>query len=765
MATEGLAGRTLGKYRLVEQLGRGGMAEVYKAYQAGLDRYVAIKVMHSFLSEDKDFLARFQREAKLVASMRHPNIVQVHDFDVEGGLYYMVMEFIDGETLKTRLQNLEEHNQWISIDEAVRLVLAVGSALKYAHRLGMVHRDVKPANVMVDKQGGVILTDFGIAKIFAGGAQTQLTATGAMVGTPSYMSPEQGMGQPGDERSDIYSLGVMLYQLVTGRLPYEADTPLAVVIKHINDPLPMPHAVNPDVPEPVERIILKAMAKNPDDRYQHVGEMLNDLKRAMGFSIEETPTDTMRARALPTGATSAGTGAVTPFPTAARAATSTPPPATVPITGPTVIGKQTPAAVAPMAPAKAGLNKLLIAAGGAAVLLVGVIVIALAVSFLGRQSAQRAASATETAQAMAASQAMPTAAPTQAPQASPTVAFAGILGTVKSGGANLRSSAEESGQLLGRLPQGVQLTIRARSANDTWLRVEAADGTVGWALAKEVDLGKASLADIPQAVLQSIPTSTPNLATTAAACKPDAQVADVTVPDSTQYKPGEAFVKTWRFTSSGNCAWEQGSTLAFQSGDKMDAPDSVPVDAIDVGKSVEVSVNLKAPAAPGTYKGQWALQRASGQVITVTDVSIVVPAPTSTPGARPTAKPPTAAAATATPGQAGGAIGPVGGGALEANWTGNFFNCVASEKTDTDGNGYWVWEADFPIEVHGGNAGYTISSPACRWDFGQQKYLCRWSAREGTQVVQSLTVSCPGCKTVTVAVQASANRKGTTCVQ
>ena len=756
MATEGLMGRTLGKYRLVEQLGRGGMAEVYKAYQPGLDRYVAVKVMHSFLSDDKDFLARFQREAKLVASMRHPNIVQVHDFDVEAGLSYMVMEFIDGETLKSRLQKLEESNQWISVDEAVRIIVAVGSALKYAHRLGMVHRDVKPANVMVDKQGGVILTDFGIAKIFAGGGATQLTATGAMVGTPSYMAPEQGLGQPGDERSDIYSLGVMLYQAVTARLPFEADTPLAVVLKHINEPLPLPRHVNPEVPEPIERITLKAMAKNPDDRYQHVGEMLNDLKRAMGMSLDETPTDTMRARALPAGAAGVGTGAVTPYPAASRTAVRTSVGQSV--AGPTALGQPTaPTVVQPAR--RGGASKWVIALGVVAVLfIIAVGVIALTV--MNQQSQARSKEATATAIALAA--ARPTETATLAPKDTPTPSS--FVGTVKVNNAELRSEAGDSGPIIGVLPQGSKLTIRARSADNAWLRVEAAEGTVGWMAVKSIDLGSVQLAAIPQSVLQTAPTPTPNLTATADACKPAAQVTDVTVPDGSQFKPGDAFVKTWRFTSSGNCPWEKGSLLVFKGGDKLDAPDSIQVDAVDVGKPVDVSLNMKAPQAFGTYTSEWALQRPSGQVITTTEVSILVPAPTATRGPVPTAPP--AAAPTATAGPAGGGvIGPVGQGSLSADWTGNFFSCVATQLTDTDGNGYWVWEADFPVEVHGGSAGYTISSQSCRWDFAQQKYFCRFSAREGTQVVQSLTVGCPGCKPVIVAVQASADRKGTTCVQ
>ncbi|MBS1245589.1 MAG: hypothetical protein H6R36_244, partial [Chloroflexi bacterium] len=722
------------------------------AYQPGLDRYVAVKVMHSFLSEDKDFLARFQREAKLVASMRHPNIVQVHDFDVESGLSYMVMEFIDGETLKGRLQNLEEKDQWISIDEAVRIVLLVGSALKYAHRLGMVHRDVKPANVMIDKQGSVILTDFGIAKIFSGGGATQLTATGAMVGTPSYMAPEQGMGQPGDERSDIYSLGVMLYQLVTGRLPYEADTPLAVVLKHINQSLPMPRQANPEVSESIERVILKAMAKNPDDRYQHVGEMLNDLKRATGMVLDETPTDTMRSRALPAGATAVGTGAITPFPTSAHAAPST-------VVGkpstPTVVTPPSAPAVSAVPARRAGVSIGVIVLIVLAVLFVGAIGVAVA-SFMNRQNQARALSGTATAQALAAADqtppSAPTVAPTLAPQTTPTPSS--VVGTISANNVRLRQSPSESSADYGLLSQGIKVTIRQRTADSAWLRVETTDNILGWVSAKEVGLGTASLAEIPQSTLLTVPTATPNLAATAAACKPDAQVADVTVPDGSQFKPGDAFVKTWRFTSSGNCAWEKDSVLVFQSGDKLGAPDSAPVDVADIGKSVDVSLNMKAPQSPGTYSSRWALQRPAGQVITTTDVNIVVPAPTATRGPTPTARPAATvpAAATATPGQASGAIGPVGSGALDAGYVG-WTNCRS--WWEGEGNEAYVkWEADFQVVVRGGNAGYQISSPDCRWDAGLKEFLCRWQGRQGGVFVQSVTVTCPGCPKIKVDIPA-----------
>ena len=560
------------------------------------------------------------------------------------------------------------------------------------------------------------------------------------------------MGQPGDERSDIYSLGIMLYQLVTGRLPYEADTPLAVVLKHINEALPMPRQANPEVPESLERVILKTMAKNPDDRYQHVGDMLNDLKRASGVMVDETPTDTMRARALPAGATAVGTGAVTPFPTAARVAPST-------VVGkpstPTVVTPPSAPAV-PAAPARrAGLSAWVIVLIVLAVLFVGAIGVA-AVGFINQQNQARALSGTATAQALAAANQAPTSAPTAtptgAPQATPTPSS--FVGTVKADNAELRTSP--NGQVIGGLPKGTRLTIRGRSSDSAWLKVDA-EGTVGWVSVQAIDLADGvSISAIPQAIVLVTPTPPPDLTATAAACKLAAQVTDVSVPDGTQFKPGDAFVKVWRFLNSGNCPWEKNSKLIYQSGDKL-GPDSVPMDAAEVGASVDVSMTMKAPQAFGAYKEVWAFQRPSGEAITTMDVSIAVPGPTPTRGPTPTARPASTvpAAATATPGQAGGgAVGPIGSGSLQAGYVG-WGNCVPSIVGEGPERA-WVWEADFFFVINGGSAGYTIPSN-CNWvtTVGEAKFTCRWGGREGTTMVQSIAVSCPGCKPVKVDVSAS----------
>jgi uncharacterized protein YraI len=452
-------------------------------------------------------------------------------------------------------------------------------------------------------------------------------------------------------------------------------------------------------------------------------------------------------------------GAVTPFPAPARAAGSAnaaAAPTTVKPAGATVV-----------AAPHAGLNKALIGMGLAAVAVV--IVVGIVIALIGVSGAQNAqhARATQTALALAAATQPPTAAPTSPPLPSATSTPAAPSGTINSAsGGRLRGAPGEASAEIGLLPQGTKLTIRQRTADNVWLRVEVPDGTSGWVSAKEIDLGKTALADIPQSILQTVPTPTPNKTATAAACKMDAQVADVTVPDGTQFKAGESFTKTWRLTNSGNCAWENGTTLAFQSGDKMEAPGTAAVGAVEVGKTANVTLALKAPATPGKFVGQWALTRPSGQVIANTDVSIMVPPPTSTPAPiAPTQRP--VAAATATPAATQpGAIGPVGSGPLQAFWTPPFWNCVAVERDLVGGGRDWYWEADFFIEVYGGTAGYFIvGNPSnCRWDYGQQKFVCRFGARfDGASVTQSLTISCPNCKPVQVAIGASAQRKGTGC--
>lgn len=268
------AGDQVGPYKIIEKLGQGGMATVYKAYHAGLDRYVALKVLHSDLTEDPTFTVRFQREARLVAKLDHPNIVAVHDFAEHDGYPYLVMKYIEGETLKARLG----HGP-LTTEEISNVVNSVGSALAYAHQEGILHRDIKPSNVLIAKDGHIYLADFGLARIAQSGSST--ISSDAVMGTPQYISPEQAIGKSDlDEGTDIYSFGVMLYEMVVGQVPYSADTPFSIIYDHIHSPLPLPQLINPSVPESVERVLLKALAKERSERYATVTELVAAFKSA-----------------------------------------------------------------------------------------------------------------------------------------------------------------------------------------------------------------------------------------------------------------------------------------------------------------------------------------------------------------------------------------------------------------------------------------------------------------------------------------------------
>ena len=285
---EDLSGRTFGVYRVLEPLGRGGMASVYKAYQPAVDRHVALKVLPRHLAEDPKFLARFEQEAKILAKLQHPHILPVHDFGESDGFTYIVMPFIRTGTLAATL-----NGQPLPFDQIKRVITQIGDALDCAHAQGLVHRDVKPSNILLDERGNCLLADFGIAKMLEG-ADT-LTATGSLIGTPQYMSPEQGMGAPIDGRSDIYSLGVVLYEMATGQVPFEAETPLAVVVKHIHDPLPVPSRVNPTIPESLHRMILRAMHKDPSQRFPTANAMVAAMSATDEPTIGTGSADNMSA--------------------------------------------------------------------------------------------------------------------------------------------------------------------------------------------------------------------------------------------------------------------------------------------------------------------------------------------------------------------------------------------------------------------------------------------------------------------------------------
>ena len=288
-------GVNLGPYRIVEQIGRGGMATVYKAYQPSLARHVAIKVLPAFFTEDPGFRERFQQEAIAVAKLRHPNILQVFDYGAQDGVTYIVGEFIDGGTLADQVGSP------LPLDYTVKILTPIANALDYAHARGVLHRDVKPSNILLSRDSTPILSDFGLAKMI--GSQPRLTVSGATVGTPEYMAPEQGEGAVIGPAADQYALGVVAYEMLTGRVPFTAETPLAVLISHMHKPLPLPRSINPALSESVESTLLKALAKVPGDRFPLVGQFVGALGGSVPAPQRVPPADdaagTRRALSAP----------------------------------------------------------------------------------------------------------------------------------------------------------------------------------------------------------------------------------------------------------------------------------------------------------------------------------------------------------------------------------------------------------------------------------------------------------------------------------
>ncbi|MDX1415929.1 MAG: serine/threonine-protein kinase [Candidatus Promineifilaceae bacterium] len=271
---EDLSGKELGRYRIVAPCGEGGMAAVYKAFQPGTERYVALKILPRHFAREATFQERFQQEAQIIANFQHPHILPVFDYGEEDDYAYLAMPFIEGGTLAELI-----NGGMVDYQRVRRIISQVGDALDYAHSYDVVHRDIKPTNILIDERQNALLTDFGISKIV--GDLVNITATGQVIGTPAYMSPEQIKGEALDGRSDIYSLGIVLYEMVTGRTPYRADTPPALFVKHLLDPLPLPSALKPDIPPVVENVILKSLAKDRDDRYQTAADMVKAVQQAI----------------------------------------------------------------------------------------------------------------------------------------------------------------------------------------------------------------------------------------------------------------------------------------------------------------------------------------------------------------------------------------------------------------------------------------------------------------------------------------------------
>ena len=407
MAQPTWIGKTISdRYHIEELLGQGGMSAVYKANDPNLKRVVAIKLIHSHLAGDAQFIQRFEEEAAAVASLRHPNIVQVFDFNADDGIYYMVLEFIPGETLQDHIRRLTAQDRKVPLTQAIKLIINMCDALSYAHQRGMVHRDIKPANIMLDLYGQAILMDFGIVKIMGG---TNHTATGAVVGTARYMSPEMIRAEPPDPRSDIYSLGVTLYEMLSGQAPYNADSAMTLMMMHLNDPIPDPRKLRSDIPAELVRILNKALAKDKQQRYQDVNAFGHDLRRLLTSLESQTSTsagameDTQTPTIIPQPSQRAAVQNLSGTKTNIDAATvydQRQPPATNNYTPPPPVppGPVSGSYPQPFEPEKKRLPKWIFAVGGVIFLFVVAVLIG-GVYFLSNQFGASAASGNSTQQA------------------------------------------------------------------------------------------------------------------------------------------------------------------------------------------------------------------------------------------------------------------------------------------------------------------------------------------------------------------------------
>ena len=297
MSTSSSGPRRLGKYELRERLGRGGMGEVWKAFDTQLQRYVALKFLHADLQNDPSFVSRFEREAQVIASLHHPNIVKIYDFQIsqppesESTIAYMVMDYVEGQTLANYIRSTSRLGKFPSAADLLYLLTPIGAAIDYAHQRSMIHRDIKPSNILLDKRntsrnqiGELILTDFGIAKLLGTATSTQ---SGWWFGTPLYTSPEQARGLPGDERSDLYSLGVILYEICTGVLPFQGNNPASILMQHINAMPTSPALINPTIPPALTVVILRSIAKDPAARFPSAASMVAALAEALNMPIPE----------------------------------------------------------------------------------------------------------------------------------------------------------------------------------------------------------------------------------------------------------------------------------------------------------------------------------------------------------------------------------------------------------------------------------------------------------------------------------------------
>jgi serine/threonine-protein kinase len=595
------------------------MAEVYRAYHMSLDRFVAIKLLHAFLADDPEFKSRFEKEARNIARLKHPHIVQVYDFenDPENDSYYMVMELIDGPTLKDVLFRLSEQGQGMPLAEALRIMREAAGALAYAHSQNMIHRDVKPANLMLDKDNRVVLTDFGIAKIVTG---IQFTASGGMVGTPAYMAPEQGLGEAGDERSDLYSLGVIFFQLVTGRLPYEGDTPLSIILKHLNDPTPSARAYNPELPVEADQIISRLMSKDPNDRYQTAGDLIADLERIeRGQTLEARPltsTDEVKsARAQVAAQDTMQVGLLTREAAASREA------------------KPRQAAAAPPAPPPARRRSwvgiaLLVMFG--AVIGVGVYTLALGGGNSPLLALLASATPTATETSTATLTLTPTLLPTETPTATPTATATPTVTNTASLTPSQTSTASAT------------FTMTLSPSPSPSMTASATPTHTATPTATPSNTLTPSLTPTPTITLTPsvTPTATQDITATflaatniafiqtatTEACDFNYEIVEQTPPDGDFWQANQPYQREIRLRNTGTCAWERNTVLAFVvgSGEAFDAGSLIRIrNRVDVGDETVIEFVGRTPPTGGEVSGTWEL-RTPGNLLIGAPIVITV---------------------------------------------------------------------------------------------------------------------------------------------
>jgi serine/threonine-protein kinase len=561
------------------------MAEVYRAYHVSLDRYVAIKVLHAFLADDPEFKIRFENEARNIARLKHPHIIQVYDFenDPENESYFMVMELIDGPTLKDVLAAQAERGELMPLGEAIRIIREAAGALAYAHSQKMIHRDVKPANLMLDRENRVILTDFGIAKIVTG---AQFTSSGGMVGTPAYMAPEQGIGDAGDERSDLYSLGVIFFQLVTGRLPYDADTPLAIILKHLNAPVPSACDFNPDVPEAVDAVLQRLLAKEPAARYQNANALIADLER-----VE-------RGEAL---------GASAPIPVAAPVAVV--PPQTYdtqPL--PLAVAEQPMLAVpgAPPAPPRRRipLGLWIIFGGIIGAALFGAIqggALTPIFGFLASPTPTPSSTPTLTATLTLTPSETPTASETPSP--TPTFTFTPSATLTPTDTATLPPTATLTPRATNTVlivPTTAPTLTPSETLTPTHTFTPSITPTPTTTLTPTLDI---TLTLIQATLLADFQTATIN------ACDFNYEIVSQIPADGAPFAANQDYTRVITLRNTGSCAWERNSALMFVSGENFNAGARIILrDRVNVGDEVALTFAGHTPVAHVPLSGTWELR-------------------------------------------------------------------------------------------------------------------------------------------------------------